>query len=111
DHARNHAAFWDGKQLHLTPAYDICPQSRSGATASQAMLINGNHRESQLALCLHAAATFHLSEDEAMAIIQHQKEVIEQAWDALCEEAELSTVDKNLFWGRQFLNPYIFEGL
>ncbi|MEO7786435.1 MAG: HipA domain-containing protein, partial [Sphingomicrobium sp.] len=26
DHARNHAAFWDGTQLTLTPAYDICPQ-------------------------------------------------------------------------------------
>jgi serine/threonine-protein kinase HipA len=27
DHARNHAAFWDGKQLALTPAYDLCPQN------------------------------------------------------------------------------------
>ncbi|CAN0585884.1 unnamed protein product, partial [Laminaria digitata] len=35
DHARNHAAFWDGKSLHLTPAYDICPQSRTGNEASQ----------------------------------------------------------------------------
>jgi serine/threonine-protein kinase HipA len=26
DHARNHAAFWDGRMLTLTPAYDICPQ-------------------------------------------------------------------------------------
>jgi len=23
DHARNHAAFWDGKMLSLSPAYDI----------------------------------------------------------------------------------------
>ncbi|MFN7477961.1 MAG: type II toxin-antitoxin system HipA family toxin, partial [Burkholderiales bacterium] len=38
DHARNHAAFWDGHQLALTPAYDICPQSRVGQQASQAML-------------------------------------------------------------------------
>ena len=30
DHARNHAAFWDGARLTLTPAYDICPQSRAG---------------------------------------------------------------------------------
>ena len=39
DHARNHAAFWDGKKLELTPAYDICPQARAGGMASQAMLI------------------------------------------------------------------------
>ncbi len=36
DHARNHAAFWDGSMLALTPAYDICPQARSGGEASQA---------------------------------------------------------------------------
>ncbi|TIL77640.1 MAG: HipA domain-containing protein, partial [Mesorhizobium sp.] len=44
DHARNHAAFWDGAKLTLTPAYDICPQARSGQEASQAMLISGNNR-------------------------------------------------------------------
>ena len=37
DHARNHAAFWDGQALELTPAYDICPQPRTGGEASQAM--------------------------------------------------------------------------
>ena len=41
DHARNHAGFWDGRMLTLTPAYDICPQARSGNEASQAMLISG----------------------------------------------------------------------
>jgi len=111
DHARNHAAFWDGNQLHLTPAYDICPQSRSGGIASQAMLIDGDHRESQLTLCVKAAATFHLSKDDALAIIQHQKEIIEHNWDTVCDEAHTTTVEKNIFWGRQFLNPYIFEGL
>ena len=111
DHARNHAAFWDGHQLQLTPAYDICPQSRSGNIATQAMLIDGDHRESQLALCIKAASSFHLSKDDALAIIQHQKEIIEKNWDAVCEEAQLTTVDKNIFWGRQFFNPYLFEGL
>src|SRR5690606_17469616 len=38
DHARNHAAFWNGKSLRLTPAYDICPQGRTGHEATQAML-------------------------------------------------------------------------
>lgn len=44
DHARNHAAFWDGKMLTLTPAYDICPQGRTGNEATQAMLIKGDRR-------------------------------------------------------------------
>src|SRR3546814_1348063 len=35
DHARNHAAFWDGGTLELTPAYDICPQGRSEEHTSE----------------------------------------------------------------------------
>ena len=49
DHARNHAAFWDGEMLRLTPAYDICPQNRAGNEASQAMLITDNNRRSRQA--------------------------------------------------------------
>lgn len=49
DHARNHAGFWDGEHLTLTPAYDIC------------------------------------------------------------EEAELTEVERNLFGQRIFLNDFIFE--
>lgn len=52
DHAGNHAAFWDGRQLTLTPAYDICRQSRTGSEATQAMLIKGDIRASTLAACL-----------------------------------------------------------
>ena len=62
DHARNHAAFWDGHQLALTPAYDICPQSRSSQQASQAMLIRGAERTSQVGVCIAAASVFLLSE-------------------------------------------------
>ena len=30
-------------------------------------------------------------------------------WEATCDEASLSDVDRNLFWERMFLNPYVFE--
>lgn len=46
DHARNHAAFWDGHMLTLTPADDICPQARCGNEASQTMLISDDNRMS-----------------------------------------------------------------
>jgi len=111
DHARNHAAFWDGAQLSLTPAYDICPQPRAGGEASQAMLIKGQQRASQIGLCLAAAADFHLSEDQALAIVAHQLETIGAQWRTLVEEAQLGLVDSALFWGRQFLNPFAFYGL
>lgn len=110
DHARNHAAFWDGKMLTLTPAYDICPQSRSGNEASQAMLINGQDRRSKLSVCLDAAHVFLLSRKEALAVIESQLETINSHWEAVCEEAQLTEMDKKFLWHRQFLNPFIFEG-
>lgn len=111
DHARNHAAFWDGKMLTLTPAYDICPQGRTGREASQAMLIKGEARASRLAICLSAAPDFHLSETEAAALIERQIAVIADNWGSICDEAGLSQVDRRLFAGRQFLNSYALEGL
>ena len=109
DHARNHAAFWNGKELTLTPAYDICPQGRTGNEASQAMLISGSNNLSQLKTCLEAAHNFLLSEEDARAIFRNLTETIEQHWDAVCEEAELSEVDKKLFWRRQFLNSFSMQ--
>jgi serine/threonine-protein kinase HipA len=109
DHTRNHAAFWDGKQLSLTPAYDICPQGRAGNEAGQAMRIIGNNNFSQFKTCLSAAHNFLLSKDEAYGIFEHQKSVIEQNWQAVCDAAQLSEVERNLFWHRQFLNPFSLE--
>lgn len=110
DHARNHAAFWDGKKLSLTPAYDICPQGRSGNEATQAMLIMGENRMSNLAVCLSAAAKFLLSEQEAIDVITHAIRTVHENWAEVCREASLSEVDRNFLWGRVFLNPFIFEG-
>ena len=108
DHARNHSAFWDGHQLALTPAYDICPQSRTGQQASQAMLIHGSDRRSQIATCMAAAPSFLLGSEAAIAIVNHQVRTIENEWPSICDEAGLSEVDRTLFWRRQFLNPFAF---
>ncbi|MGZ8982477.1 MAG: type II toxin-antitoxin system HipA family toxin [Methylotenera sp.] len=111
DHARNHAAFWDGKMLELTPAYDICPQGRTGFEASQATLISGNDRASQIASCLTAAHVFLFSRKEAIALIEYQIKAIGDHWNAVCEVAKLNQIDRKLLWGRQFLNPYAFYDL
>ncbi len=108
DHARNHAAFWNGKDLTLTPAYDICPQSRTGNESTQAMKIVGNSY-SQLKTCLEAAHHFLLSEKEAIEIFDTFQTIIRDNWDDICDEAGLTKVDKSFFWGRQFLNPFSIE--
>lgn len=111
DHARNHAAFWNGEALSLTPAYDICPQGRAGGEASQAMMIRPDgYRLSQLSGCVAGAGTYLLSDADARAIIDHQIDVIRAEWDDVCDLAELPRVARQYFWGRQFLNPYALQG-
>ncbi len=111
DHARNHAAFWDGHELMLTPAYDICPQGRAGNEASQAMRIVGDNNLSQLKLCMEVSHRFLLSEDDAKEVLMKIENVIRKCWKDVCEQAQLTDVDNKLLWGRQFLNQFSFEGL
>lgn len=112
DHARNHAAFWDGRAetLTLAPAYDICPQPRSGLTASQIMAFAPGVRDSRLELAVGASATYLLSEAEAREIVDRQIETISGEWDAVADAAKLTPEDRSFFRGRQFLNPHAFEG-
>ena len=111
DHAKNTSAFWDGTSLTLTPAYDICPQPRSGGETAQIMAIGRDgYRMSQVAGCVARAPTYLLSEGEAREIISHQIDVIGDEWADVCERAGLISVDGAGFWHRQFLNPYAIEG-
>jgi serine/threonine-protein kinase HipA len=109
DHARNHAAFWDGRGYRLTPAYDLCPQPRTGGEASQAMLLTGRRRDSRLATCLTAAPAFGLTTDQARALIDAQIAVIVSGWDKIGDEAGLTIPERRSLWRRQFLNPYCLE--
>jgi serine/threonine-protein kinase HipA len=111
DHARNHAAFWDGRMLALTPAYDICPQPRAGGEASQAMLISDESRMSRISVCIDAAHHFLLTRPKAVQIVAHQISVIGEKWHGICDQAGFTETDRALLWGRQFLNPFAFEGL
>jgi len=103
DHARNHAAFYDGNALELTPAYDICPQNRSTGIASQAMALIDSNNQSTLALCKKAAHKFNLTEVQANENIESLQETIRAHWDQACEEAKMTELEKKFFWKRQFL--------
>jgi serine/threonine-protein kinase HipA len=111
DHARNHLAFWDGESLALAPAFDVCPQPRSGGEASQAMIVGPDgFRMSRVTGCVDAASTYLLSGPQAREIVDHQIGVIEAEWDDVCELARMTEVERRYFWRRQFLNPYALEG-
>ena len=111
DHPRNHAAFWDGARLDLTPAYDICPQPRTGGEAAQAMAFGtGGDRLSQVARCVRHADVYHLTTGEARDIVDSQIEIIHRDWNAVCDRASAPPVERDRLWGRQILNPYALEG-
>jgi serine/threonine-protein kinase HipA len=109
DHGRNHAAFV-GNELELTPAYDICPQARSGETAAQAMAFDerGN-RDARTALLINAARLYLLDRDEAQNLVDAQAGNIRDHWEDVCDAAKLTSLERSRLWGRQFLNPHAFE--
>jgi serine/threonine-protein kinase HipA len=111
DHARNHAMFWDGEHLELTPAYDLSPAPRSGGTAAQAMAISRRgDRESRLSVCLDAASEYGISAGTARDIIEGQVAIIEADWEQVAGVVGLSVAQSDLMRhgpGAQILNPFI----
>ena len=109
DHARNHAAFWDGQDLELTPAYDLCPQLRSGGEANQAMDISqSGSRSSRFHTCEKAAGEYGLTISQAKDIVEHQVTTIRENWQEVTDMFELTTVDKNFLQSGPILNRYVF---
>ena len=112
DHARNHAAFWDGTDLSLTPAYDLCPQPRGGREANQAMAFGAQgQRASRLALLREAAPVYQLSVATAGQIIEEVVAAIRDSYRDCADRAHLSAVEAARLMGRQILNPYVLERL
>ena len=113
DHGRNHAACWDGKDLRLAPAYDICPQPRRGGEAVQAMIIanDGRRKFSSLALLLETAGSYLLDEVAAARIAGAQITAIGRNWSKTCRQAGLARPAAEHLAHRSFLQSFAFEGL
>lgn len=113
DHARNHAVFWDGRHVELTPAYDLCPQLRTGREANQAMDIGRaasssvqGTRTSNRSTVIAAAADYGVTPAEAADMFDRQVDVIGTQWDDAVAVAELTRGEAELLDGRQILNAY-----
>lgn len=110
DHARNTSAFWDGKTLVLSPAYDLCPQMRIGQTATQAMAINGiEGNYSTLKNVLSISESFQISSNDARNLIEKMISDIEQFWIEVCEEASLTVNERKRLWGSAIFNEFCFQ--
>lgn len=109
DHARNHAAFWDGHALSLTPAFDLTPQIRSTDTSAQAMDVGRDHaRGSQFSVCVSAAADYGLSRTQAREVVDRVVSTIESTWIEAADAAGLSRADQDALWKRSILNRSVF---
>lgn len=109
DHARNHAAFWDGQNLMLTPAYDLAPGQRSGDTFRQAMAYGRDHggepgeKNSNFAALVAESETYGLSVTEARDVVDQLVASIEDNWDDAADAARLSAADKQTLGEKQVL--------
>jgi serine/threonine-protein kinase HipA len=111
DHARNHAAIWDGRQLKLAPAFDICPQPRSGGETQQAMEIGRDgYKAANLAGCVKRASDYALDQGEARDLVDRQIEVVTSQWDDAADQARLTTAERRSALGGPILNPSVFSG-
>lgn len=110
DHARNHAAFWDGKSLELTPAFGLTPQSRSTGTSAQAMGIGRDGgRASQFSVRVSAAADYGLSRPKAREVVDRIVFAIENQWLDAPDAVGLSEADRNALWKRSILNRSVLN--
>ncbi|WP_197680998.1 type II toxin-antitoxin system HipA family toxin [Nocardioides scoriae] len=110
DHLRNHAAFWDGQHLTLTPAYDIAPQPRSSQTSTQAIgITRDGTRWSQLATCHQVAPDFLLTPAQAKDITEEIVELVHRDWIEVADQAQLTTPERDDLWHREILNPFIHQ--
>ncbi|WP_422050887.1 type II toxin-antitoxin system HipA family toxin [Shimia sp.] len=110
DHARNHAAFWDGKDISLTPAYDIDPRPRFAHEANQAMSVFEAENRAQLVLAMKSAHVFGVQKDEARAMIKEQVDAISDLFPKLANEVDLSAQDRDQIREKAMLREYAFEG-
>ncbi|MBL4560900.1 MAG: HipA domain-containing protein [Labilibaculum sp.] len=108
DHARNHAFYVRGDKIELTPAYDICPQRRTGGEASHGMKMHGDIRRSQINVCVNAAKNFGISKSAAIEIISNQITIIHGNFELVCDEINVPEVTRRLLMGRTIFNDFIF---
>lgn len=112
DHARNHAAFWDGHRLSLTPAFDLAPGNRTGHTATQAMAFDrSGTRTSNFGALIKAAHVYGLTGNQARTIIDTMVAGIRAHWPEAIEHAELTRTQGAQLFGQQILNPGLFHEL
>lgn len=105
DHLRNHAAYWDGRGLSLTPAFDLVPTA-SRVREQKLVLSYGTDiadRRANFAALIDLAGEYDLSRAEAIDTVGEMIESIREAWPDAMEHGRLDTR------AREFYEPLILS--
>ena len=108
DHAKNHACFWDGTHLRLTPAYDLVPQRRVGMEGRQAMIVGAlgsGGRVSTLANAFTSAHRFGLDPDEAGVIAEGVLRAVREQWEQCFVDVQVPRNEIDALRGTSVLSP------
>lgn len=116
DHARNHAAFWDGKTLALTPAFDVDPCRGPSYEQNQALSYGpGGYGAGDRASDLHRlcdfAGHYGLNRGEAESVVADVVTQVTNSWDDACDKAGLTSQERERLWGTTVMAPQTTEHL
>jgi serine/threonine-protein kinase HipA len=93
DHLRNHAFLFDGRGWRLSPLYDVVPKPRAGLTGSLILAAGEMGHEATLSNALTSAAAFGLKKDEASALLEELRVLVNARWKSALSEAGIGTAD------------------
>lgn len=96
--------------MKLTPAYDICPQLRSGFEATQAMQIEGKANNfSTISNVVSVCEHFLIESQQAKDLANFMVDTINSNWKDICGSAELTKKESELLYGKSVLNAFVFQ--
>lgn len=94
DHPRNHAVIAPGRDWRLAPAYDLTPNPRQGMEERRLAMECGRFgRVARRDNLLSQAPRFGLHDDEANAVIDEMKAIVQRHWRAEAQRQGASERD------------------
>ena len=75
------------------------------------MMMEGSEGNfSTLVNVLSIGKRFQVENDKARELINEMIDTIEHHWTSVCEETNLSVVERDRLWGNCLFNPFCFRG-
>lgn len=114
DHPQNHALLFDGKNIALSPAFDILPIPYAicmDKPASLAMEAGKYGKSTDLLNLYSGCQAFGLSEKEAEEVVEELTDTINEKWELLLDECGVSMQDAEMLepiikhWAKPSVGP------